>query len=552
MMGKKTALNHVCDSSDTTNRILILFRYIPFVAVIVLLIVASAASAQIPSRTAPAALNTNAETDTGNDSSVQLTTDGMGAWVAVWVSKVGIGDYTDILFSRSMDAGETWSVPKVLNTNTYTGYTFYQYPKLTTDGLGTWIAVWDSFDIGEAKGPHSHTQFSRSTDDGESWSDPEALNTNAETDTGSDLSPQLTTDGLGTWVAVWVSSVQPVGFTPDSDIVFSRSTDGGETWSDSKALNTNAETDTGSDWSPQLTTDGLGTWLVVWRSKESDIGGGIGTDRDILVSRSTDGGKTWSDPDALNTNADTDTLEDTSLQLATDGLGTWVAAWASHETVIDGVIIGDTDILFTRWTDTDRDNISDSDETDLYGTNPLESDSDEDGLNDYDEINSHSTDPLDQDSDDDGLFDGEEVNTYGTDPLNPDSDGDGYTDFEEVDSGSDPLNAGENPINLPSSGGGNCFIATAAYGTPLAEDIDILRAFRDQHLLTNAVGQVFTDTYYRLSPPVADLISRNQILGTLARATLSLLIVLVALNPKILLLHTVLLTVWSARKWTSG
>lgn len=43
------------------------------------------------------------------------------------------------------------------------------------------------------------------------------------------------------------------------------------------------------------------------------------------------------------------------------------------------------------------------------------------------------------DSDGDGLIDTDEVNVYGTDPLNPDSDGDGYNDGQEVRNGYDPL-----------------------------------------------------------------------------------------------------------------
>ena len=62
-----------------------------------------------------------------------------------------------------------------------------------------------------------------------------------------------------------------------------------------------------------------------------------------------------------------------------------------------------------------------------------------------------------------------------------------------------------------------CFIATAAYGTPLHEDIDVLRDFRDEYLMTNQLGRVFTDIYYSTSPPIADLIRDNDGLRTIVR-----------------------------------
>ncbi|RZN14345.1 MAG: hypothetical protein EF812_05695 [Methanosarcinales archaeon] len=62
-----------------------------------------------------------------------------------------------------------------------------------------------------------------------------------------------------------------------------------------------------------------------------------------------------------------------------------------------------------------------------------------------------------------------------------------------------------------------CFIATAAYGTPMHEDIDVLRDFRDEYLMTNAVGRVFVKVYYTTSPPIADVISENEVLRTVVR-----------------------------------
>jgi hypothetical protein len=64
---------------------------------------------------------------------------------------------------------------------------------------------------------------------------------------------------------------------------------------------------------------------------------------------------------------------------------------------------------------------------------------------------------------------------------------------------------------------GHCFIATAAYGTETAPQLDILRNFRDQVLLENAVGSRFVEAYYRLSPPVASFIARNDFVRAIVR-----------------------------------
>ncbi|MCH7960617.1 MAG: hypothetical protein IID08_10825, partial [Candidatus Hydrogenedentes bacterium] len=69
-------------------------------------------------------------------------------------------------------------------------------------------------------------------------------------------------------------------------------------------------------------------------------------------------------------------------------------------------------------------------------------------------------------------------------------------------------------------GGGGCFIATAAYGTPLTAEIDTLRAFRDEVLLSHWVGAGFVDAYYSASPPLADYIAEHDTLRALSRGVL--------------------------------
>ncbi|MEA1871998.1 MAG: CFI-box-CTERM domain-containing protein [Chloroflexota bacterium] len=65
-----------------------------------------------------------------------------------------------------------------------------------------------------------------------------------------------------------------------------------------------------------------------------------------------------------------------------------------------------------------------------------------------------------------------------------------------------------------------CFIATAAYGIETATELDILRDFRDQVLLKNALGSRFVEAYYKVSPPVADFIAKNDFLRAVVREVL--------------------------------
>jgi hypothetical protein len=65
-----------------------------------------------------------------------------------------------------------------------------------------------------------------------------------------------------------------------------------------------------------------------------------------------------------------------------------------------------------------------------------------------------------------------------------------------------------------------CFIATAAYGTPLAKELDALRTVRDRALLTNPLGRLAVASYYAMSPPIAGAISSDERLRAGARSLL--------------------------------
>jgi hypothetical protein len=69
-----------------------------------------------------------------------------------------------------------------------------------------------------------------------------------------------------------------------------------------------------------------------------------------------------------------------------------------------------------------------------------------------------------------------------------------------------------------------CFIATAAYGTPLASEISTLRRVRDRYLLSHAPGQALVRAYYDVGPRAAAFVARRPQLRSLVRALLSPLV----------------------------
>lgn len=76
----------------------------------------------------------------------------------------------------------------------------------------------------------------------------------------------------------------------------------------------------------------------------------------------------------------------------------------------------------------------------------------------------------------------------------------------------------ENVIGLLQ--GEQCFIATAAFGSNQAWQVELLRNFRDQVLLKFAAGKAFVEFYYRHSPPLANQIASRPWAKQIVRASL--------------------------------
>lgn len=116
----------------------------------------------------------------------------------------------------------------------------------------------------------------------------------------------------------------------------------------------------------------------------------------------------------------------------------------------------------------------------------------------------------------------------------------GTTVSFDFDANGDPV--GVNVTAQPPSsggsgggGGGGCFIATAAYGSPLDPHVQALRDFRDAHLRPFALGRAAIAFYERWSPPAADFIREHAALRAVSRGLLTPIVYAVG-YPKLALL----------------
>ena len=69
-----------------------------------------------------------------------------------------------------------------------------------------------------------------------------------------------------------------------------------------------------------------------------------------------------------------------------------------------------------------------------------------------------------------------------------------------------------------------CFVATAAYGTSMANDVELLRHVRDSLLQTTVLGELSVEMYYTFGPAVAGVVGESDLLRASARSVLAPLI----------------------------
>ncbi|WEK55467.1 MAG: DnaJ domain-containing protein [Candidatus Cohnella colombiensis] len=93
--------------------------------------------------------------------------------------------------------------------------------------------------------------------------------------------------------------------------------------------------------------------------------------------------------------------------------------------------------------------------------------------------------------------------------------------FNEISKRSSPAynagSSGSRPSSQMQSQSSSCFVATVAYGTPLIEELDTLRTWRDSTLRHSYVGRKFIKIYYKHGPKWAEWVGKSKVRMHLVR-----------------------------------
>ena len=256
----------------------------------------------------------------GNEiDSWDMAADESGTWLLIWEGQLPLGSslpcmdaYSRLCVSQSTDGGNTWSSPQILAAQ-----------GILVGSSGRPLRHSGSFQIVESNGqwillhswnPQNRLLITRS-DDGTTWSKPTVI---AELpDHPRNRLPlsysSLAADRHGNLVALMTRQmnwfhVRPENsniFTDDTDVLFvASSSDNGASWSEFTRLHPDFSEEY---WHyinspPEVSTDGEGNWLIAWdelcggREGKKCADGWARTDMPLLISRSTDMGRTWSFP----------------------------------------------------------------------------------------------------------------------------------------------------------------------------------------------------------------------------------------------------------------
>src|SRR5207253_2431082 len=117
----------------------------------------------------------------------------------------------------------------------------------------------------------------------------------------------LATDRNGRWLMTWHEKTRDGEDSAPIAVFVARSDDAGFHWTQPKALSPGEPSEWRLDMSASVAFSHE-RWGVAWISHSGADGNGF--DADVLAAFSTDGGDTWSAPRAIDTEANTDSRMD--------------------------------------------------------------------------------------------------------------------------------------------------------------------------------------------------------------------------------------------------
>lgn len=206
---------------------------------------------------------------------------------------------TDVYFSRSLDAGATWSADDVRLDTDPPGAAGSNVPRIACDG-DTVCVVWS-----DQRGALTEVRANRSLDAGATWLAADVRVDRANPVDGPSWNPDVCMSG-GTVYAVWQDARDGL-----SDIYFSRSLDGGQTWSVTDVrLDTDAAGSAMSEF-PRIACAGQRVY-VVWQDERDG-------EPDVRCNVSLDGGQSWLGNDVRLDTDDPGAARSLQPQVACDG-----------------------------------------------------------------------------------------------------------------------------------------------------------------------------------------------------------------------------------------
>lgn len=189
-----------------------------------------------------------------------------GRLAAVWREGTDLYKY-DMFFSQSSNGGSSWTSPEGVNGN---GNGKNYNPFIAYDPDGNLLLSWRIW------GGNNECYFQRSTDNGGSWSSPKNITSNSS---GSYF-PIVGGISSGELAFLWYD-----GNTPNHNIYCKRSDDDGSSWSSATKISSG----NGYHQEPAMSIDSADNINVVWPFHTNTVPTGSGT----YFSRSVDGGITW-------------------------------------------------------------------------------------------------------------------------------------------------------------------------------------------------------------------------------------------------------------------